>query len=375
MSGFVVQGWCPDAWAPMASGDGLLVRVKPRLGRLSAEQLHALCAASARHGSGMIDISQRANVQIRGVGQAAWPDLVRALVEAGLVDADARRERRRNILVAPDWQAGDDTHRIATELAQRLDELPDLPGKVGFAIDAGPHRILGGASGDFRIERSRAGGLILRADGRAAGVALADGEEASALIALARWFAQSGGAGAGRMARHRAALPIWAAGYATPMPPAPPIAPGRHGIGRALGVAFGQIRADALAGLARGADGVRITPWRVVLAEGLRDDPPPGAFLTDPADPLIRADACPGAPLCPQASVDTRALARALAPVVGGALHVSGCAKGCARPRPADVTLTGRDGRYDLCRHARAGAPAERAGLTRDEALRLWRLA
>lgn len=30
MSGFVVKGWCPDAWRPMATGDGLLMRIKPR---------------------------------------------------------------------------------------------------------------------------------------------------------------------------------------------------------------------------------------------------------------------------------------------------------------------------------------------------------
>jgi precorrin-3B synthase len=69
-------------------------------------------------------------------------------------------------------------------------------------------------------------------------------------------------------------------------------------------------------------------------------------------------DACVGAPACPQASVATRDLARLLAPLVAGSLHVSGCAKGCARARPADVVLTGRDGLFDLALHARAGAPS-----------------
>ena len=47
MTGFAVKGWCPDAWHPMISGDGLLVRVKPRLGRLTREQALALCDAAA----------------------------------------------------------------------------------------------------------------------------------------------------------------------------------------------------------------------------------------------------------------------------------------------------------------------------------------
>ncbi|MFD1807161.1 hypothetical protein ACFSHQ_00890 [Gemmobacter lanyuensis] len=33
-----MQGWCPGALRPMMSGDGLVVRVRPRLGRLRADQ-------------------------------------------------------------------------------------------------------------------------------------------------------------------------------------------------------------------------------------------------------------------------------------------------------------------------------------------------
>ncbi len=49
-------------------------------------------------------------------------------------------------------------------------------------------------------------------------------------------------------------------------------------------------------------------------------------------------------------------LARALTDVPHGtAIHVSGCAKGCAHPGSAPWTLVGRDGRYDLVRHGKAG--------------------
>lgn len=88
-------------------------------------------------------------------------------------------------------------------------------------------------------------------------------------------------------------------------------------------------------------------------------------MLADPSDFLLRADACPGAPYCPQASVETRSLAARLAPSIAGRLHVSGCAKGCASQRAADVTVTGRDGLYDLSLNARAGAPAVRTALSR----------
>ena len=63
-----------------------------------------------------------------------------------------------------------------------------------------------------------------------------------------------------------------------------------------------------------------------------------------------------------QASVRTRDLARDLAPHLppGRRLHVSGCAKGCAHPEPAEVTLVGRDGAFDLVRD---GAPWDEPAL------------
>lgn len=370
MSGFTIQGWCPDAWRPMIAGDGLLVRVKPRLGRLKREQVLGLCDAAMTYGNGLIDMTRRANLQIRGVRENDWQTLLDRLLTLRLVDADPVIEKRHNILVAPDWRAGDDSHRIARELLERLEELPDLPGKVGFIIDAGQTSALRGEAGDFRIERGEEGGLILRADGRSAGIAVAVGSEADALIALARWFATSGGADAGRMMRHGIALPDWAAGDILPLRPTASITPGRHDLGVAYGLPFGRVEARILAGMieALSAGAVRITPWRVLLLEGAPAVRLEG-LISDPSDPLLRAEACSGAPYCLQATVGTHDLARRLAPHVPGRLHVSGCAKGCAHPRAADVTLTGRDGLFDLCLNVPAGGPSLRSALSPAEIL------
>lgn len=416
----VVRGWCPGALRPMASGDGLVVRVRPRLARLTAAQVMGLCAAAQAHGAGLIDLTSRANLQLRGVREDALPALQAALAALGLLDATPELEARRNILVAPDWRAGDDTARIASDLAARLDALPPLPAKVGFAVDAGMAPVLSGDSADFRVERAADGALLLRCEGRALGAPLRAGAEAAALIAIAQWFADSGGSAAGRMARHAAALPDWAEGRAAPAPTRAPIAPGPHPLGQAWGLPFGQIAAGRLAEAmtVSGVRALRITPWRVALAEGAQPvtpnngaqakvravraqgvalaqdaeamtqaggahvmapaegaqvgDAPAGnaqaaartALLSDPTAAALRADACAGAPFCPQASVETRALALRLAPHVTGRLHVSGCAKGCARAAPADVMLTGRDGRFDLAFDARAGASGAATGLT-----------
>ena len=365
MSDFAVKGWCPDAWRPMPAGDGLLVRLKPRLGRLTAAQVLGLCEAAQPHGNGLIDLTRRANLQLRGLTEAGWPVLLDRLMARDLVDGDAAHEGRRNILVAPDWQAGDDTHRIASELLMRLDDVPALPGKVGFVVDAGAARMLGDEPGDFRIERGESGGLILRAAGRAHGVAVERGEEAEALIAMARWFMASGGAAVGRMARHQAELPGWAAGTIAPAASGGRIEPGPNNLGMAYGLPFGRVEAQVLAAAVdqSGATAVRVTPWRVLILEGASPATISG-LLDDPADPLLHVDACPGAPACPQATVATRDLAHALAPHITGPLHVSGCAKGCARSRPADVTLTGREGLFDLTLNAAVGAPPLRSALT-----------
>lgn len=362
-----IRGWCPGAWRPMMAGDGLLVRVRPPLGRLTARQALALCEAARRHGNGLIDLTNRAALQIRGVTDQGHAKLLRQLVALGLADPDPTGEARRNIILAPDWSPGDDSEIIAQALLARLDRLPDLPAKMGIAIDAGPAPSLARTPADFRIERSVTGTLLLRADDRALGLPTSAAGAADALVGLAHWFAASGGMKAGRMARHDAPLP---AGHI--MAPAPPrtlaqtlaAAPGAF-----HGLPFGQTDAASLARLVRLSDAlaIRLTPWRGFILEGSTGQPG-----RSPADPLLHVDACPGAPTCPQASVATRDLARRLAAHVAGSLHVSGCAKGCARPAPADVTLTGREGLFDLSLKTRAGSPSERAPLTVPQILALF---
>jgi precorrin-3B synthase len=93
-----------------------------------------------------------------------------------------------------------------------------------------------------------------------------------------------------------------------------------------------------------------MTPWRMMLAEGLRAMPDFEGLITNADDPLLRVVACSGAPRCREAHADTRALATALAPHVpaNARLHVSGCAKGCAQSAPASITLAATKQGFDL---------------------------
>ncbi len=370
MSAPQIRGWCPGAHRPMQSGDGLVVRVRPPLEQVTPDQARGLADLAMRHGNGIVELTSRANLQIRGVTEAAHAALIERLAPLGLLDPDPEAEGRRNIVVDPFRPRGRDDRqtRLAEGLSRALQHpsLAGLPSKFGFVVDAGPYRRLDGVSGDIRIEAC-GDDLILRVDGFETGRIAASEDEAVALACdLARWFRASGGVGAdgrGRMARHLATgveLPPRLAGHLAPNPTAGPVRPGLHTGGACIAAAFGQLEAEALHGLAdAGAPALRITPWRMVFLPVIEDLGPyertPG-LITDPDDPLLRVTACTGAPGCPQASVETRATARRLAEVLpqGTTLHVSGCAKGCAHPAPADLTLVGRDGAFDLVRDGRA---------------------
>jgi precorrin-3B synthase len=92
--------------------------------------------------------------------------------------------------------------------------------------------------------------------------------------------------------------------------------------------------------------------------------------------------ACAGAPACGSAKLSTRALAPAIAqaaaPLLDGSLiiHLSGCAKGCAHPGAAALTLVGPDrlvvlGRAGDTPHGTAAAADFIGGLVRLQAQ--WR--
>jgi precorrin-3B synthase len=348
---FAVQGWCPGALRPMQSGDGLVVRIRPPGGRLTQMQAAGIAKAAQTHGNGLIDLSGRANIQLRGVREATHLPLLDDLQALGLIDADIEAETRRNIIVTPFADA--ETDRLAADLARALADAPTLPGKFGFAIDTGPQRVLAQVSTDIRIERSSDGALILRADGHPFGAVFSDVSQA---IALAEWFIAQGGVteGRGRMAA-LIARGIAPAATLTPGPNAPPAEPGLYRQGALVGFEFGQMQAQTLSDLAT-LGPIRATPWRMLLVEGLGEMSGLPGLITKPDDPMRRVVACTGAPGCLQARQATRALARRLAPQVlpGQRLHVSGCAKGCAWPMAADHTLVGTDTGFDLVENATA---------------------
>lgn len=402
-----VKGWCPGAFAPMQSNDGLLMRAKIVGSRIGAAQLCALAAIAVDCGSGLIDLSQRAQLQLRGVSEARHGEALRRLDAAGLLAMDAAAERVTNIVASPLAGLDDgafDANARAAELAQALQADPvlrALPAKFLFAIDSGGALPLGDVGADIRICAAESGQIALGLAGCEDRAALVAPMEAiPAAIDLARAFVAlcAGAFEMRRMRRLVAAIGAEAvmkkAGLVlAPHRPEAQASPVAVLGAQTRGVFFAGVAAPfgrwasadlaALAALAetQGRSELRLTPWRAFLiptatlaaAQRIIKEAGARGLIVSADDPRLAVVACPGAPECPQARGETRThlarlapLAQKLAGADGVGLHISGCAKGCARPGRAAVTLIASDGRFDLVEKGRAGDPPQQTGLALD---------
>jgi precorrin-3B synthase len=359
-----IKGWCPGALRPMQSGDGLVVRIRPPGGRLSPTQAKAIAVAAMSYGNGVIDLSARANLQLRGVSDLQHGALIKDLDAIGLIDPDIETESLRNLIVTPFRDA--EIEAQATTLAATLAHMPHLPGKFGFALDTGRHPVLTTASADIRLERAMDGRLILRPDGHPFGKPVTDLPRD--LLAMAEWFVACGGIteGRGRMAALVSRIGAPEGCDAAPAEPISQPAVGLCPDGAFVALAFGQMSAATLSDLAELGHEIRPTPWRMLMLVGARDLPDEPGLICDPDEPLLRVTACTGSPGCPQALGPTRTLARSVAAMLPAQqrLHVSGCAKGCAHPGPADLTLVANGQGYDLIRNGTASDTPDLRGLS-----------
>ena len=91
------------------------------------------------------------------------------------------------------------------------------------------------------------------------------------------------------------------------------------------------------------------------------------------ADPRLHVAACPGAPACANGTTPVQPDAARFSRLFvdrtpsGIALHVSGCAKGCAHASAAPFTLVGHAGRYDLIANGTAADAPVAVHLSPDE--------
>jgi precorrin-3B synthase len=381
------RGWCPGVRRPMMTGDGLLVRLHPFAGRVSADQARLIAQAARDYGNGHLDITARGNLQIRGVREETYPDLLAVLEREGLTEPEGDGPNRLTILspvAGLDPLEKCDVLALAQAVENAAGAIEGLPGKLFVTIDGGGVMPLDSLGADLHL-------LAMGGDMVAFGISSSKGlhwigtvplsHAPDAVHAVLSGFAELRRRSVTEARRlsdleptlvrklaARAALGPAAEPPKRPATPRAGVLPLNIGQSVLLALPFGRCNTEQLVQVAAwserlGTGELRLSFTRGLLLPKITDEHVPAlideagraGFITDPADPRLSLFACPGRPDCGNgltaAPADALRIAQSCGTLLqdGETLHVSGCPKGCAHPGKADLTLVARtDGRYDL---------------------------
>ncbi|MDG4893954.1 precorrin-3B synthase [Mesorhizobium sp. WSM4976] len=391
MNAFSRRGACPALSAPMQTGDGLLVRLNPVTGGLAPNLLIRLGESALRHGNGIMEVTARGSLQIRGLS-AESARLLAAEVDAMGIAVRTGVPVETGPLAGIDPQEVADPRLLAGRLRAAIEAglTARLGPKVSVVVDGGGQLGMDALSADVRLKAVRAGedvrwGVSVAGDGRSAKPLVTVDADAARDIAVAalRMVAEKGREAHTRDLSHRQLASL--AGWHSIASPSvlPDISPkrvsgrtegdaverhrapiGLFGLNaaHALGIAlpYGSIPAQNLIELATkaaeiGTTEIRLAPGRALLFIGLSPTTCASlqasattlGFVTSSTDPRTRIAACPGTPACASGRFSTRAIAETIATEspdfldTSLTLHISGCAKGCAHPGAAMLTLVG----------------------------------
>jgi precorrin-3B synthase len=377
------------------AADGYLARVRLPGGRIDAPGLGAAARAAAL-GNGIVELTSRAGLQLRGLPADGAGEVGRLLAAGGLLPS-LEHDRVRNIVASPLGGRGEGALADTDVLVDRIDgalcadpALAALPGRFLFAVDDGSGALaplhadveLAAEDGGFRLRLGGTATDRIVAATNPAEVATAAIDAARAFLALAAEEAPGAWRvrdlpGGGRALAERLALGLDAApdrrlrsGAAAPAPGAAAAGPGAGAAAagpRALGVVCQRDGAAAVSGLpplARldpsqlGALAdllappatARISPWRTVTfvdvpageAAGLAAELAALGLVVAPGSGWAGLSACAGMGACTRARADVRAAAAGRARSRDDASpreHWSGCERRCGEPPDAAVTV------------------------------------
>jgi precorrin-3B synthase len=386
---------CPGLERVVPALDGGICRVKLEGGRLSSVQARAIAQGALRYGSGTLEITNRSNMQIRGVRGDAGPALANALIEAGLGPRVAGGDDVRNVLLSPaagrDPAAHVDTRALGERLLTLLQEQPAfhaLSAKFAIQLDGGesfaaldhPHDIWLSALADSgRFALGLAGTpravpigtcnendiprlisqvltlFLAHGQSRMRDVLASDARSSfiSQLMSLEGLIAHHDGASADLR------LTVEAPGIYPQVQPGLVMVMATSRLGR---LTAAQLLELAVVADRYSAGWIHLTPWQGVslpdvdagAASDALDALHRTGMLVHLDDPLVRVIACSGSSGCAKGLADTKADAERLALYLppepsSPHIHLTGCKRSCACAHVSPFTLSAQaDGRYQL---------------------------
>jgi precorrin-3B synthase len=149
MSAPMPRGACPGLSAPMPTGDGLLVRLAPTEA-MPVDVFIGLCAAACRHGNGIMEVTARGSLQVRGLTPRSAPLFAAEVFQLGIAVSDGVPVLTGPLSDAPD--AIIEAEPLAAELRRALAESQlTLGPKVSVVIDGGRALHLDALAADIRL--------------------------------------------------------------------------------------------------------------------------------------------------------------------------------------------------------------------------------
>jgi precorrin-3B synthase len=392
---------CPGLLRIVQALDGGICRVKLAGGLLSSAQARAIAEAAEHCASGVLELTNRSNLQIRGVLAGSEAELIKRLLSANLGPSNPAADDVRNLLLSPaaglDPQALLDTWPLAVTLLELLQNTPALHGlSAKFAIQLDGGEALAMLEHPHDIWLSALPGSPVRL---AFGLAGCPGDKPLGVIAVEHapvfieqlliLFLELAGSAQSRMRQLfsviapsqllqqlQARLPF--AIQPAPLDWQRQLASQHTAIGIypqqqaglcmvAANARLGRIdtlQLRALADLAEqyGDASLRLTPWQGVLLPNIPEHSADKllhalaklGLLTDAQEPLSKLIACTGSAACGKGLSDSKADALRLAERLRAStarpqVHLSACPRSCAAAHTAPFTLLASSaGHYQL---------------------------
>ena len=365
---------CPGSLALHRAQDGWLARVRIPGGRVTADQLVAL-SRGASIGNGLVELTSRANLQLRGLDAGAGAQLAEIVAEAGLLPSPAH-DRARNVIASPVAGRHPSARGYTDAVVKSIDRsvcadpaLAELPGRFLFAVDDGSGTALDRFADVVLVCRDD-GTYSLALAGQATADAYPPADAATVAVAAAAAFLaerSERGVDAWRIAEleHGAAAIARriATGIAGPLdgPSGDRLGPGqleqRDGRVALTGLApLGRLDGADLARLSTIAEEVRIGTGRTVTVLDVEPDAVAMieaelaslGLVVQPCSGWVGLSACAGLGRCPQARIDVRsaAIARARTRRPGAAAeHWAACERRCGERADQPIAVAAlRDG-------------------------------